>query len=249
MLQPASASRGSRAGAGGHGGCGALLPCRRGRVSGASLSLGRSDHRQVCPGAGHAFQDAFCQLICRGELSPPWAVLSPGPGPGPVLCRWEAMLRGSPVPRRSPPLQQCRGCLWQEQPVGEERPRYQHTCCGLVMFPVRVISVNPGPLCGKSRPQLLSGLPELFLLWHSRTWCVRLATAFFILRLFLFFFLPGVMVSSLPPATPGGRALVPRTAGAGVQHGAAARGVRGCSSQPLDFMSDLWLRSVLFVSP
>ena len=41
------------------------------------------------------------------------------------------------------------------------------------------ISENPGPLCGKSRPQLLSGLPEFFLLWHSRKSFVCLATAFF----------------------------------------------------------------------
>lgn len=106
--------------------------------------------------------------------------------------------------------------------------RYQeHVLRGFCYVPYNCdTSENPGPLCGKSRPQLLSGLPEFFLLWHSRKSRVCLATAFFFLRHFLFFFLPDIMIAFLLLVKPDGCALLLRVTAVGVKYRVMNKGLK-----------------------
>lgn len=115
---------------------------------------------------------------------------------------------------------------------------------------------NPGPLCGKSCSQLLSGLPEFLLLWHSPGSCVCLPTAyssetlgFSFLWIWLVLVLLPIVFSLMSLGLSAKLKSEQRLKG---QHGGlCCEGLvpsNGGNSSPLDFVCDLWLQSVLFLS-
>lgn len=59
--------------------------------------------------------------------------------------------------------------------------------CSVVLLCSLLSVVKTQDLCGEHHPQLLSGLPEFFWLWHSHKSCVCLAATFLHVEVFSVF--------------------------------------------------------------